>query len=364
MIPQFGSHEWLTRSAGRERRTAREEQLVVDLQRVGAPRLVERVELGAVDDVAAESGDGGARRRSGCGREDSGALGAGRCDRRVRSEPRLMHDTSRARNRSGTLPVMAEISVFELVGGQPFFDALVERFYERVEARSRRSVRSIPRTSHPGKRALAMFLAQYWGGPPDVQRREGPSPACACGTRRSPSASAATRRVARGDARRPRRGRRARGGQDAMREYFDDGRDRDDQQSGATMARDEQAAAEGEAGAAAGRVASRRGTGRRGPVRAGRLSPDRPVPRRDPAPAVRARRARARARGPARRVRRSHARRRVAPRARCCSSSRTRCGSASRPTSSTASATRRASRAAATRARCTTRASRSRCARR
>jgi hypothetical protein len=43
---------------GRERRHAHHVQLVVDLQRVRPPRFVERVELGAVDDVAAETGDG------------------------------------------------------------------------------------------------------------------------------------------------------------------------------------------------------------------------------------------------------------------------------------------------------------------
>src|SRR5512134_1018693 len=31
-------------------------------------------------------------------------------------------------------PATARVSVFELAGGQPFFDALVDRFYEGVEA--------------------------------------------------------------------------------------------------------------------------------------------------------------------------------------------------------------------------------------
>jgi hemoglobin len=55
-------------------------------------------------------------------------------------------------------------TVFEIVGGQPFFDALVERFYGRVEADP--VLRPLyPANLEPGKRALALFLGQYWGGP-------------------------------------------------------------------------------------------------------------------------------------------------------------------------------------------------------
>jgi hemoglobin len=67
---------------------------------------------------------------------------------------------------------VVDISVFELVGGQPFFDALVDRFYERVELDS--VLRPIyPEDLGPGKRALAMFLAQYWGGPPEYSAEKG-----------------------------------------------------------------------------------------------------------------------------------------------------------------------------------------------
>ncbi len=55
-------------------------------------------------------------------------------------------------------------SVYEAVGGQPFFDALVERFYVHVEADA--VLRPLyPDDLGPGTRALALFLAQYWGGP-------------------------------------------------------------------------------------------------------------------------------------------------------------------------------------------------------
>jgi hemoglobin len=55
-------------------------------------------------------------------------------------------------------------SLYEQVGGQAFFDALVRRFYERVEADP--VLRPLyPEDMGPGERHLAQFLAQYWGGP-------------------------------------------------------------------------------------------------------------------------------------------------------------------------------------------------------
>lgn len=55
-------------------------------------------------------------------------------------------------------------SLYEQVGGQPFFDTLVERFYEGVAADP------LLRPMYPddlteSKQHLALFLAQYWGGP-------------------------------------------------------------------------------------------------------------------------------------------------------------------------------------------------------
>lgn len=56
------------------------------------------------------------------------------------------------------------ITVFEAVGGQPYFDSLVDDFYARV------ADDSLLRPSYPddltdSKRWLALFLGQYWGGP-------------------------------------------------------------------------------------------------------------------------------------------------------------------------------------------------------
>ncbi|MCU1376565.1 MAG: glbO [Actinomycetia bacterium] len=54
--------------------------------------------------------------------------------------------------------------VFDEVGGQPFFDQLVHRFYERVALDP--VLRPLyPEDLEPGERHLALFLGQYWGGP-------------------------------------------------------------------------------------------------------------------------------------------------------------------------------------------------------
>jgi hemoglobin len=59
---------------------------------------------------------------------------------------------------------MAELTVYDVVGGQPFFDALASRFYERVAADP--VLRPLyPDDLEPGMRHLALFLGQYWGGP-------------------------------------------------------------------------------------------------------------------------------------------------------------------------------------------------------
>jgi hemoglobin len=66
-----------------------------------------------------------------------------------------------ARQGGETLPV---VNLYDAVGGQAFFDNLVERFYLGVEADP------LLRPLYPAdlagpKRHLALFLGQYWGGP-------------------------------------------------------------------------------------------------------------------------------------------------------------------------------------------------------
>jgi hemoglobin len=62
--------------------------------------------------------------------------------------------------------------MFERVGGQPWFDALVDRFYARVAGDP------VLRPLYPDdlaepKRHLAAFVAQYWGGPPTYSEERG-----------------------------------------------------------------------------------------------------------------------------------------------------------------------------------------------
>ena len=57
-------------------------------------------------------------------------------------------------------------SVYDRVGGLHFFTELVDKFYELVETDS--LLRPMyPKDLNPGKKHLAGFLAQYWGGPMD-----------------------------------------------------------------------------------------------------------------------------------------------------------------------------------------------------
>src|SRR6266513_6079904 len=63
-------------------------------------------------------------------------------------------------------------TVCEIVGGQPFFDALVDRVYQRVETDP--VLRALyPADLEPGKRGLALFLGQYWGGPAAYSAEKG-----------------------------------------------------------------------------------------------------------------------------------------------------------------------------------------------
>ena len=56
------------------------------------------------------------------------------------------------------------MTLFEAVGGTPFFETLVERFYDGVERDD--VLRPLyPEDLEPSRRHLTLFLAQYWGGP-------------------------------------------------------------------------------------------------------------------------------------------------------------------------------------------------------
>ena len=68
--------------------------------------------------------------------------------------------------------MQAPPTVYEIVGGQRFFDELVGRFYEAVE--DDRLLRPMyPPDMGPSRALLAGFLAQYWGGPPRYSEERG-----------------------------------------------------------------------------------------------------------------------------------------------------------------------------------------------
>jgi hemoglobin len=61
---------------------------------------------------------------------------------------------------------VAEATVYEALGGLPFFVALVDHFYDGVAADpALLALYPQPEDLGPARRRLALFLAQYWGGP-------------------------------------------------------------------------------------------------------------------------------------------------------------------------------------------------------
>ena len=68
--------------------------------------------------------------------------------------------------------LQAPPTVYESVGGQSFFDDLVNCFYDAVDADP--VLRPLyPRDLGPSRTRLAGFLAQYWGGPPRYSEMRG-----------------------------------------------------------------------------------------------------------------------------------------------------------------------------------------------
>jgi hemoglobin len=68
--------------------------------------------------------------------------------------------------------VQTETTLYDVVGGMPFFERLVARFYEGV------ADDPILRPLYPEDlgspiRHLALFLAQYWGGPTTYDAERG-----------------------------------------------------------------------------------------------------------------------------------------------------------------------------------------------
>lgn len=64
------------------------------------------------------------------------------------------------------------VTVFEAVGGKPFFVDLIDRFYDAVETDP------VLRPLYPddlteSRRHMVGFLSQYWGGPADYSAERG-----------------------------------------------------------------------------------------------------------------------------------------------------------------------------------------------
>ena len=67
-----------------------------------------------------------------------------------------------------------EVSLYDAVGGMPFFEALVDRFYDGV--RSDPVLLALypePEDLGPARHKLTLFLAQYWGGPSTYNEERG-----------------------------------------------------------------------------------------------------------------------------------------------------------------------------------------------
>ncbi len=61
---------------------------------------------------------------------------------------------------------MDDSPLYDRVGGMGFFEQLVDRFYEGVEADPvLLALYPDPHDLAPARRRLTLFLAQYWGGP-------------------------------------------------------------------------------------------------------------------------------------------------------------------------------------------------------
>jgi hemoglobin len=64
------------------------------------------------------------------------------------------------------------VTVYELVGGMEYFIALVDRFYDAVQSDA--ILRPLyPEDLADARRHTALFLAQYWGGPPIYNNERG-----------------------------------------------------------------------------------------------------------------------------------------------------------------------------------------------
>ena len=70
--------------------------------------------------------------------------------------------------------MIAEPSLYDAAGGMPFFEALVDRFYEGVAGDPvLLALYPQPDDLAPARHRLTLFLAQYWGGPTTYDAERG-----------------------------------------------------------------------------------------------------------------------------------------------------------------------------------------------
>ena len=65
------------------------------------------------------------------------------------------------------------MTAYDQLGGEPFFRALVDGFYTRVEADPVLRAMYPPGDLAPAAERLTLFLEQYWGGPGTYSERRG-----------------------------------------------------------------------------------------------------------------------------------------------------------------------------------------------
>jgi hemoglobin len=69
---------------------------------------------------------------------------------------------------------MSDASLYERAGGMPFFERLVDRFYDGVESDPALLALYPNKADLSGaRRRLTLFLAQYWGGPATYSAERG-----------------------------------------------------------------------------------------------------------------------------------------------------------------------------------------------
>ncbi len=68
---------------------------------------------------------------------------------------------------------MRETTLFDAVGGMPFFERLVARFYAGVAGDDVLRPLYPEQDLGPATRRLTLFLAQYWGGPTTYSNERG-----------------------------------------------------------------------------------------------------------------------------------------------------------------------------------------------